>query len=101
LVKGYKGESCPEVMREIISAHQPLTFTDLFRMVSERGSWSDNTIYRQTMKWTVNLPPAYLEWPASRPRFLFVRPDGLFELYDGEEHGIFRAGTRVDALRNG
>ena len=96
--KGYHGETCPVVIREIVSAHQPMMFTDLFSMVSRRGTWSANTIYRQAMKWTINLSPAHLEWPARQPRFLFLRPDGLFELYDEEKHGVFRGGTRIDAL---
>ena len=96
--KGYRGETCPEVLQEIVGAHQPLIFSDLLSMVRRRGTWSDNTIYRQAMKWTINLPPAYLEWPASKRRFLFLRPDGLFELYDEAKHGAFRGGTRIDAL---
>ena len=99
--KGYKNETCPEVIHEIVSAQQPLKFTDLFSMVTRRGTWSTNTIYRQSMKWIVNLPPAYLEWPANQPRFLFLRPDGLFELYDEEKHGVFRAGTRLAGLSGG
>ena len=98
MAKGYHGETCPEVIHEIVAANQPVMFPDLLSMVSERGTWSANTIYRQTMKWTINLPPAYLEWPTSQSRFLFLRPDGLFELYDEEKHGLFRKGTRIDAL---
>jgi hypothetical protein len=97
--KGYHDETCPEVMLEIVRTHQPLKFADLFDMVSRRGTWSPNTICRQAMKWTINLAPAYLEWPASQPRFLFLRPDGLFELYDEQAHGVFHRGTRIDVLR--
>ncbi len=98
MVKGYLGETCAEVIRDIVGAQHPLSFAELFGMVTARGSWSANTIYRQAMKWIINLPPAYLEWPASDPRFLFLRPDGLFEPYEERKHGVFRQGTRIDVV---
>lgn len=96
--KGYRGETCGEVIYEVVASSQPTQFSAIFEMTEARGTWGDHTIYRQLMKWIVNLPPAYREWPVSRRRFLFLRQDGLFELYSEGKHGVFREGTRIDVI---
>ncbi len=73
----------------------PVTAEELFSKVRELGDWSDDTIWQHLMWLVVNLPPAYRHWPRPVERFLFLREDGKYELYDPEKHGIYHRGTRV------
>ncbi len=43
----------------------------------------------------VNLPPAYRHWSNAPERFLFLREDGRYELYDPEKHGVYNNGLRI------
>ncbi|RLE37842.1 hypothetical protein DRJ17_05595 [Candidatus Woesearchaeota archaeon] len=48
----------------------------------------------------VNLPPAYRHWSNAPERFLFLREDGRYELYDPEKHGIYSNGLRIKTHPN-
>jgi len=73
----------------------PVTAEELFSKVREMGDWSDDTIWQHLIWLVVNLPPAYKHWPRKVRRFLFLREDGRYELYDPSKHGIYHDGTRV------
>ncbi len=94
--KGRGGETCAEVIREVVAAREPAFYSDVFEIVNNRGTWATDTIHQQMMQWIVNLPPAYHHWSVKTKRFLFLRPDGLYELYKPSVHGTFDRGTRVD-----
>ena len=83
--KGYKGESCDEVIRESIAADEVVSCSTLYQRVKSRGEWSDDTIWLHIIARTVNCVPARYRWPA-RHQFLFLRPDGRYEVYDERKH---------------
>jgi len=97
--KGHRGETCAEAIREVVAALEPAAYADVFDSVRRRGTWATDTIHQQMMQWIVNLPPAHYHWEGSSQRFLFLRPDGLYELHRPRVHGIFDRGTRVDLDR--
>ena len=73
----------------------PATAEELFSRVKSMGEWSDDTIWQHLMALVVNLPPAYGHWPNMPERFLFIREDGRYELYDPRKHGIYNNGLRI------
>ena len=75
----------------------PVTAEELFEKVRSKGNWSDDTIWQHLMQLVINLPPAYRHWPHAPERFLFLREDGKYELYDTEKHGTYIEGTRIEA----
>lgn len=95
MVKGYDGQTCAEAIYEVVAPNQPARFEEVFDSVSRKGAWRPDTIYQHMMLLVVNLPPAYHHWRTAPERFLFLRPDGLYELYDEAKHGVFQDGTRV------
>lgn len=96
MVKGYKGQSCAHAIYEVVASDQPARFEEAFEKVSLLGAWTPDTIHQHMMQLVVNLPPAYRRWPGRRDRFLFLRPDGLYEIYDDTKHGVFEEGTRIE-----
>lgn len=99
MAKGYRGQSCGDAIYEVVASEQPTRFDEVFDKVRLLGAWKPDTIYQHLMLLVVNLPPAYHHWPTARERFLFLRPDGLYELYDQAKHGVFDEGTRVEGPR--
>ena len=83
--KGQKGESCAQALQNSLQSGEVVNFTDLFERVKAKGSWSDDTISLHLMACVVNLPPARRRWPSTKP-FLFLRPDGRYELWDERKH---------------
>ena len=83
--KGYKGETCSEAIREIVSPDEIYSFTELYHQVKERGNWKDETIWQHLMSVVVNLVPARFRWINIKP-FLFLRGDGRYELYEPRRH---------------
>ena len=83
--KGKTGESCAQALQDSIESGEVVGFTDLFERVKAKGSWSDDTISLHLMSCVVNLPPARRRWPSRKP-FLFLRPDGRYELYNQQTH---------------
>jgi hypothetical protein len=85
MVKGFKGESCAEAIRESIGTKESVRFSELFRRVKERGGWKNETIWQHLMGLVVNLPLARCHWRTMQP-FLFVGPDGQYQIYDPSVH---------------
>ena len=85
MTKGYHGESCAEAIRAAIRLGEIVSFTELYRRVSQKGSWKDETKWQHLMSCVVNLPPARRYWTSVIP-FLFLRGDGRYELYDPQIH---------------
>jgi hypothetical protein len=85
MAKGYMGQTCAEAIREVFKDADPRKFTEILHEVSSMGSWKQDTILQHLMSTVVNLPPARLRWQYRTP-FLFLRPDGRYELYDPDVH---------------
>jgi hypothetical protein len=85
VVKGYKGQSCADGIRSCFAGRETLSASDLFQTVRAQGDWADETIWQHLMSLVVNLPPARKHWPGSQP-FLFLRPDGQYEIYEEGRH---------------
>ena len=84
-MKGYRGQSCAQAIREVMQPGEILTFSELYRRVQRQGTWRSRTIWQNLMFCVHNLPPARLHSPKSDP-FLFVHTDGRYELYDPQRH---------------
>jgi hypothetical protein len=85
MTKGYHGESCAEAIYSSLKPGEAVTFSELYKRVKRRGSWKDETVWQHMMGLIVNLPPARYHWKSMMP-FLFLRGDGIFELYDPQKH---------------
>ncbi len=83
--KGYHNETCAQAIRSVVKPGQVVWFSELFTRVKQRGAWRDSTIWQHSMSLIVNLPAARYHWRSSKP-FLFLRPDGRYELYDPAVH---------------
>ncbi len=83
--KGYEGESCADAIRQSFRSGETVAFRDLYDCVKRKGAWRDETIYQHLMACVVNLPPARMHCPGRDP-FLFLKPDGRYELYDQKKH---------------
>ena len=84
-MKGYSGETCAEAIANSIGQNEVISFSDLFARVKKKGEWKNETVWQHLMGLIVNLPPARLHWPTARP-FLFLREDGMYEVYDPKRH---------------
>lgn len=85
MAKGYNGQSCSQAIRDCFDIEpEPLSFTQIMGMVKQMGTWKEITIWRHLMITVVNLVPARYEW--KNEKFLFVRPDGRYEIYNPEKH---------------
>lgn len=85
MTKGREGESCAEAIRDCVNPGERLSFDDIYRRVRPRGYWTNETIYQNLMKAAVNLAPARLRWPGSKP-FLLLMDDGTYVLHDPKTH---------------
>ena len=84
--KGYEGQSCSDVIQGfVMQSDHPVTYSDIFQGIRSKGDWKEITIWRIIMSNIVNLVPARYEWKNSHP-FLFLRPDGRYEMYDRSKH---------------
>ncbi len=84
-VKGYAGQTCAEAIRASVHRGEVVRFTELYSRVKRKGAWKDETIWQHLMSCVVNLPPARCRWEHREP-FLFIRPDGQYELYQRGRH---------------
>jgi len=84
MTKGNQGQSCADAIRNCLVGVGPLSYSQIFAEVKKQGSWKDITIWRHLMSTVVNLIPARYEW--TNDKFLFLRPDGQYELYDSVRH---------------
>ena len=78
-------ETCAEAVRASFQVGEVLPFSVLFTRTRKRGKWTDATIWQHLMSLVVNLPPARYHWKHTTP-FLFLRPDGQYEIYDERRH---------------
>lgn len=85
MAKGYQGESCAEAIKASFRPGEIRPFSEIFKRTRERGPWKDETIWQHLMSLVVNLPPARRHWGGANP-FLFLRPDGQYELHDSKRH---------------
>ena len=86
MAKGYKGQSCADAIRECFQkGEQPLSYSEIMSQVKTKGSWKEITIWRHLMATVVNLIPARYEWKTAK-QFLFLRPDGRYELFNKGKH---------------
>jgi len=94
--------TCREAIKKAIHELEggPVTARELFNKVKMMGRWSEDTIWQHLMSLVINLPPAYKHWPNIPERFLFLREDGRYELYDPNKHGTYIEGTRVNNHSN-
>ena len=85
-----------EAIREL--GNGPVEAKKLFDKVKSKGPWTDDTVWQHLMSCVVNLPPAYRHWSDSRRKFLILREDGKYELYNREKHGLYKDGKRVSYI---
>ena len=86
MTKGYRGESCSYAIKQCFThGNQPLSYSQIFSVVRRQGDWTDTIICRHLMSTVVNLISAWYEW-ASTGKFLFLRPDARYELYNESIH---------------
>jgi hypothetical protein len=83
--KGHSGQTCGEAIRTSIGPNEIVSASSLFDRAKKLGAWRDETIWQHLVSLVVNLPPARQHWPSTDP-FLFLRPDGRYELYDERKH---------------
>lgn len=82
---GYKGETCAEALKDAIEPGEVVPYHELFERVRSRGSWKAGAINQHMMSCVVNLPPARRHWKGRKP-FLFLRPDGQYEVFNSKMH---------------
>lgn len=83
--KGYQGETCQEVIREVTASGKAMRYSEILGLVKARGNWTDDHIAQEMISYVVNLPPARVHWEKVQP-FLFLNPDGTFEMYKAGTH---------------
>jgi len=96
--KGYQGETLAEAMRTTIGLlGNHGSAQDIFDKVRKMGAWTENNIWQGLMEFAVNLPPSYRHYQNTplEKRFLLIREDGDYELYQPARHGIYENGRRV------
>ena len=86
MTKGYDGQTCAEAIRACFRhGEKPLSYSEILSVVRTKGSWTETTIRRHLMSTVVNLIPARYEWKTTE-KFLFLLPDGRYELFDKAKH---------------
>jgi hypothetical protein len=96
--RSYEPETCSgALMSALAKMGNRATSQDLFNQVKKLGHWTDVNIWQEILSHTINLPPSYRVFPAITPaqRFLFLREDGNYEMYDMNWHGRYEQGKRV------
>ena len=91
-------ETCPGALRSaLIQMGNRASALSLFEQVKKQGHWTDGNIWQTILSHTVNFPPSYHLYGmvTSAQRFLFLREDGNYELYDPNWHGRYENGKRV------
>ena len=93
--RGYTPETCTEAIRWALgNLGNRASAEAIFNAVRSKGHWTDETIWSSIENLTVNCPPAYRH-SGSGSRFLFLREDGNYELYQQEWHGRYERGKRI------
>jgi len=83
--KGYNDETCAEAIQALFLEYPVLSASDIYSRVGQAGPWKDETLWQHMMWLIVNLPPARHHWKNAVP-FLFLRPDGQYELHVDAKH---------------
>lgn len=88
--KGPNGMSAKDAFLEVIHKRRKIPASELFEEVKimGQGAWTDDHIAQRMMWHTANLWAAYMHWPSGE-RFLFLKEDGSYELYEPSRHGVF------------
>ena len=85
MTKGNQGQSCADAIKACFKGGMmTLSYSQIFSDVKRQGLWKETTIWRHLMSTVVNLIPARYEW--TNDKFLFLRPDGQYEIYDESKH---------------
>jgi hypothetical protein len=95
--KGVNGQTCEQLIHKAITqVGSPCDSDNLFEEVKRKWTGKDDAIWQHLMSCVVNLPPAYFHWPKKKEedRFLLLREDGRYELYNPSKHGTYRNGTK-------
>ena len=91
-------ETCPAALRAALTRMGGrASARSLFDQVKKLGHWTDGAIWQTILSHTVNYPPSYHLYSMVTPaqRFLFLREDGNFEMYDCNWHGRYDTGKRI------
>jgi hypothetical protein len=91
-------ETCPAALRSaLVQMGSRASAQALFEQVRKTGHWTDGNIWQTIISHTVNFPPSYHIYGMVTPaqRFLFLREDGNYEMYDRNWHGGYEMGKRV------
>jgi hypothetical protein len=80
VAKGYRGQTCAEAIKSCFTGRAVLAASVIFKEVQAQGDWAAGHIWLSLVSLVENLPPARHRWPAADP-FLFLRPDGQYEMY--------------------
>jgi hypothetical protein len=94
----YEPETCSGAIRSaLVRSAGRATAEELFEQVKRTGHWMEDNIWQEMMSQTINLPPSYHHYAIVTPaqRFLFLREDGNYEMYDSTWHGHYQMGKRV------
>ena len=96
--RSYEPENCASaIMGALARSGNRAPAQELFDQVKKLGHWTDENIWSEMLSHTINLPPAYHRFAGTTPaqRFLFLREDGNYEMYDPAWHGRYQNGKRV------
>jgi hypothetical protein len=96
--RAYEPETCSGAIRSALARSAgKATAEELFNQVKRAGHWTDDNIWQEMLSHTVNLPPSYHHYAivTLAQRFLFLREDGNFEMFDPNWHGRYLMGKRI------
>ena len=91
-------ETCPGALYStLVKMGSRSSAQALFEQVRRLGHWTDSHIWQSMLAHTVNVPSSHYLFGLVTPdqRFLFLRDDGNYELYDAGWHGRYEKGKRV------
>jgi len=91
-------ETCPAALyTALVKMGSRAPAQTLFEQVRRLGHWTDSHIWQTMLSHSVNIPASYRLYGLVTPaqRFLFLREDGNYELYDPNWHGRYETGRRV------
>jgi len=91
-------ETCPAALHAALTKMgSRASAQSLFEYVRRLGHWTDSHIWQTMFAHSVNIPPSYYLHGLVTPdqRFMFLRDDGNYELYDPSWHGKYINGKRV------
>jgi hypothetical protein len=96
--KGINGETLAEAIKTVLARlGNRASAEEIFTQVRKMGAWTEDNIWQGLMEFVVNLPPSYRHWEGTHfeRRFLFLREDGNYELYQPQWHGRYDQGKRI------